>query len=110
MPRETDYEVGYKKPPKETRFKKGQSGNPRGRPSATENLRMLLGKVLDETITLTENGRHRKISLYKLWSNSSFVAVHRVTTGRPGTSSNLCRSSSKKRSRRKHSKLNPRPG
>lgn len=27
-----DYEVGYGKPPKSTRFKKGQSGNPRGRP------------------------------------------------------------------------------
>lgn len=29
---EGDYEVGYGKPPKETRFKKGRSGNPRGRP------------------------------------------------------------------------------
>jgi len=29
---EDDYEVGYRKPPKSTRFKKGQSGNPRGRP------------------------------------------------------------------------------
>jgi len=33
-----DYEVGYKKPPKQGRFKKGQSGNPRGRPSGTKNL------------------------------------------------------------------------
>ena len=29
MPREPDYEVGYKKPPKDTQFKKGKSGNPR---------------------------------------------------------------------------------
>jgi hypothetical protein len=27
-----DYDVGYKKPPVETRFKKGQSGNRGGRP------------------------------------------------------------------------------
>ena len=27
-----DYDVGYRKPPKHSRFKKGESGNPRGRP------------------------------------------------------------------------------
>jgi hypothetical protein len=27
-----DYEIGYGKPPERTRWKKGQSGNPRGRP------------------------------------------------------------------------------
>ena len=27
-----DYDVGYKKPPKRSRFKKGETGNPRGRP------------------------------------------------------------------------------
>jgi len=34
MPPKTrrDYEVGYGKPPRDTRFKEGQSGNPRGRP------------------------------------------------------------------------------
>lgn len=30
-----DYEVGYGKPPVGTRFQKGRSGNPRGRPRAT---------------------------------------------------------------------------
>lgn len=29
---EDDDRVGYRRPPKHTRFKKGQSGNPRGRP------------------------------------------------------------------------------
>jgi len=27
----SDYDIGYKKPPKDTRFRKGQSGNPAGR-------------------------------------------------------------------------------
>ena len=31
-PEKDDYEVGFGKPPKSTQFKKGQSGNPRGRP------------------------------------------------------------------------------
>jgi len=34
MPHEPDYEVGYKKPPQHTRFKQGQSGNPRARGAA----------------------------------------------------------------------------
>lgn len=34
-----DYEVGYGKPPVETRFKKGLSGNPRGRPKGAKNKR-----------------------------------------------------------------------
>jgi hypothetical protein len=31
-----EYEVGYGKPPKETRFRKGRSGNPKGRPKGAK--------------------------------------------------------------------------
>ena len=34
---EQDYSVGYKKPPKETQFKPGQSANPNGRPKGSKN-------------------------------------------------------------------------
>lgn len=34
--RKTGYKVGYRNPPKETRFKPGQSGNPKGRPKRPE--------------------------------------------------------------------------
>lgn len=34
--RDGEYEVGYGKPPKETRFKRGQSGNPNGRPKGAK--------------------------------------------------------------------------
>jgi hypothetical protein len=40
------YEVGFGKPPKQTRFKKGRSGNPRGRPRKRPDLYSELTKVL----------------------------------------------------------------
>jgi hypothetical protein len=41
-----DYTVGYGKPPVETRFQKGQSGNPEGRPRSTKKLVTLLAEAL----------------------------------------------------------------
>ena len=60
--KQRDYEVGYGKPPRHTRFKPGQSGNPRGRPSGSKNLKTLLSEALNEPVTITENGRRRKIT------------------------------------------------
>jgi hypothetical protein len=57
-----DYEVCYGKPPPHTRFVKGQSGNPRGRPPGAKNLRTLLTKALNELVVVTDNGGRRKVS------------------------------------------------
>ena len=57
-----DYEIGYGKPPRHTRFMKGQSGNPRGRPPGAKSMKTLLGKALNELVIVTENGRRRKVS------------------------------------------------
>ena len=61
-PKTGDYEVGYGKPPRHTRFKKGQSGNPRGRPSGSKNLSTLVIEALNELVVVAENGGRRKIT------------------------------------------------
>jgi Family of unknown function (DUF5681) len=64
MPRKKkhDYEVGYGKPPRHSRFPKGQSGNPRGRPSGAKNFATLLKEALNEPVIVTDNGGRRKVS------------------------------------------------
>jgi len=57
-----DYEVGYKRPPKETQFKPGQSGNPNGRPKGARNLKTDLADELQERIVLREGGERRTVS------------------------------------------------
>ena len=57
-----DYDVGYGKPPKHTRFKPGQSGNPNGRPKGTKNLKTDLSEELGEKILVREGDRARHVS------------------------------------------------
>jgi hypothetical protein len=57
-----DHEVGYGKPPVNTRFKPGQSGNPKGRPKGTNNLRRDVQKLLKKGVPLNEHGRRRTVS------------------------------------------------
>ena len=60
---ERDYPVGYGKPPRHTRFVKGQSGNPRGRPPGAKNIKTLLTKALDEVVVVvTDQGGRLKLS------------------------------------------------
>lgn len=54
--------VGYGKPPRQTRFRKGQSGNPAGRPRGSRNLKTDLQAELVERISIKENEQPLTIS------------------------------------------------
>jgi hypothetical protein len=56
------YEVGYGKPPQNTRFKPGQSGNPKGKPKGAKNLASIVDGAINEKMVVTENGKSRKVS------------------------------------------------
>ena len=50
-------DVGYMNPPEHTRFKKGKSGNPRGRPRKREDLNTVLQRVLNRKVRVKDNDR-----------------------------------------------------
>lgn len=54
--------VGYKRPPKESRWKKGQSGNPKGRPPGHRNLAAALSAILNEDTSATVDGEERRMT------------------------------------------------
>lgn len=59
---EEPYVVTRGKPPREYQFKKGQSGNPRGRPKGSKNINTLVEEELDRKVELTLHGRRVKLS------------------------------------------------
>jgi uncharacterized protein DUF5681 len=64
MPRDgvTKYHVGYRKPPVETRFKPGTSGNPNGRSKGRRNLKRAAQEVYTSKVLLREGGKARWVT------------------------------------------------
>jgi hypothetical protein len=65
---ERPYEVGYGKPPRHTQFKKGRSGNPRGRRPRRpyEELEFPLRTMMMEPVVVSLNGRKRRVPRYEV--------------------------------------------
>ncbi len=57
------YEVGYARPPQHTRFKKGLSGNPYGRPPKKPDFYTELTRVLHDTVTITFEGGPQQVTV-----------------------------------------------
>ena len=62
MSDDRDERVGYRRPPRHTQFRKGQSGNPNGRPKKISSFKADLAAELQEKLVITENGRQKKIT------------------------------------------------
>jgi hypothetical protein len=56
------YEVGNKKPPTHSQFKKGLSGNPGGRPKGRRSFKSLLAAELNSTVKVCEGGKYKTVT------------------------------------------------
>jgi hypothetical protein len=75
--RRSSQSVGYRRPPKTTQFKKGMSGNPRGRPKGNRNVGAVLRDVIDQKIQITENGKIRHLPAIEVMLRRAFTDAMR---------------------------------
>jgi len=68
-----NYDIGYKKPPKQGQFKPGQSGNPKGRPKGLQNLSSDLQEELEQKILITEANETKEVTKQRAMIKTLFA-------------------------------------
>lgn len=88
------FDTGFGKPPKSSQFKKGRSGNPKGRPKTMQNefsftdqrtLNMILD-IADRDIPVRDNGEVKTMKMLEVAVNALYV---RSGKGDPGALATL---------------------
>ena len=100
---EPEAKTGYGQPPRSTRFAKGKSGNPRGRPRGRRR-EIPYDSVLGQMVTIRENGRERRVTAAEAFllqltqkglagdsasARASLTAIEAARANRPGLDEQL---------------------
>src|SRR5690606_26810715 len=64
--KQKNYTVGYGRPPEATRFKPGQSGNPKGRRKGVKSIGTILEEIIRQLVTVTEGQKKRRLSVLEV--------------------------------------------
>ena len=60
------YVVGYRRPPKATQFKPGESGNPKGRPKGSRPVGAVLQDIMQQRVSVTEGNKARRLPVLEV--------------------------------------------
>jgi hypothetical protein len=57
-----DDKIGYRRPPVQSRFQKGRSGNPLGRQKGVRNFAADVKRALETPVTINDKGKSKRVS------------------------------------------------